>query len=124
MGAIANMFQALGCDLEDDDDAEEEEKEENFKDDPIPLSNVSGDTLQRIIGWIEYQLAENQAETPKTDKDELPPSDPIQEKPRQLTAWEKEFFNVDKDTLGEVSLFSSSFFYFATLNSCLLPSTS
>ena len=127
VGAIASLYEALGCSPAADGE----------EDEPIPLSNVTGDTLVKVIQWIEHHLevrkkkeaeeAEAEAEEEeeevkmavdgckeqqpsskdKAQKAKLPPPPPgpvdADEKNRKLTVWEMDFFNINRTALISVT---------------------
>ncbi len=118
VGAIASLYEALGCSPPADGEEDDE---------PIPLSNVTGDTLVKVIQWIEHHLevrkkkeAEEEEvkmavdgwkEQQPSSKDKAqnaklpPPPGPVDadEKNRKLTVWEMDFFNINRTALISVT---------------------
>lgn len=84
--ALISSFSGLIRDLlEDLDDTS----------DPIPIFEIKGDILKRFLDWCEHH--QNDAPEPLR-----------QYGPKELSAWDKEFFNTDVETQLEIMLAVSS----------------
>lgn len=63
--------------------------------DPIPLANVNGPILRKVISWCQHH------------KDDLPPAADADNKERRtddIVSWDVEFLKVDQGTLFELIL--------------------
>jgi len=77
---LNTMFQDLGM---DDPDAEDS------LNDPIPLANITGAILRKVIQWCQHHKEDSGEEAGLTE---------------QVGSWDKEFLNVDQGTLFEIIL--------------------
>lgn len=64
-------------------------------DEPIPLQNVTGSILKRVIQWAQYHRA---------DKNESTDDDQKEKRSDDIGAWDSEFLKVDQGTLFELLL--------------------
>ncbi|CAK5076638.1 unnamed protein product [Meloidogyne enterolobii] len=78
---LNTMFQDLGMDQSDANDAMLQE--------PIPLANVNGAVLRKVIAW--YPVVTDDAESRERRTDDIP-------------SWDVEFLKVDQGTLFELIL--------------------
>ncbi|KAJ3044175.1 E3 ubiquitin ligase complex SCF subunit scon-3 [Rhizophlyctis rosea] len=62
---------------------------------PIPLANVSGPILDKVVKYAEH----HKGETPPTQDEDLKPKSS-----EDIDEWDKEFMNVDQGTLFELIL--------------------
>ena len=79
---INTMLQDLGMDNEEQGD-------------PIPLQNVNGAILKKVIHWCQYH------------KDDPPPAEEDDNKEKRtddISSWDSEFLKVDQGTLFELIL--------------------
>ncbi|KAI6176189.1 Skp1-related protein [Aphelenchoides bicaudatus] len=83
---LNTMFQDLGM---DDPDAGE------TLNDPIPLANVNGAILRKVIQWCQYHK-----DDPPTAND----SDNKERRTDDIQSWDVEFLKVDQGTLFELIL--------------------
>ncbi|OWA49993.1 putative E3 ubiquitin ligase complex SCF subunit sconC [Hypsibius exemplaris] len=65
--------------------------------DPIPLTNVSGNILRKIIIWMDWHMKNDPPATEKEEDDLSPFTEEISE-------WDEEFVKVDQGTLFELIL--------------------
>lgn len=63
-------------------------------DEPIPLQNVTGSILKRVIQWAQYHRNDKQ------DQDD----DQREKRSDDISAWDSEFLKVDQGTLFELLL--------------------
>ncbi|XP_065193707.1 S-phase kinase-associated protein 1-like [Sycon ciliatum] len=80
---IKVMLEATG-DIADDDD-------------PVPLPNVNGATLRKVIAWCTQHQNDNPVEEENTLEASEPGTD-------NLDSWDKDFFKVDQGILFELIL--------------------
>lgn len=64
-------------------------------DEPIPLQNVTGSILKRIIQWAQYH---------RGDKKESDDEDMKEKRLDDISAWDSDFLKVDQGTLFELLL--------------------
>lgn len=64
-------------------------------DEPIPLQNVNGSILKRVIQWAQYH---------RSDKNETNDDDCREKRSDEIGAWDAEFLKVDQGTLFELLL--------------------
>jgi S-phase kinase-associated protein 1 len=64
-------------------------------DEPIPLQNVTGSILKRVIQWCQYHRA---------DKNENTDDDQREKRSDDISAWDSDFLKVDQGTLFELLL--------------------
>lgn len=64
-------------------------------DEPIPLQNVTGSILKRVIQWAQYH---------RNDKNENAEDDQREKRSDDIGAWDSEFLKVDQGTLFELLL--------------------
>jgi len=64
---------------------------------PIPLDNVSGHILGKIIHWMEYHH-KNDPPTPEKEENDLSPLT------EDISEWDEDFVKVDQGTLFELIL--------------------
>lgn len=67
----------------------------NEDEEPIPLQNVTGSILKRIIQWAQYH---------RNDKNENNEDDQKEKRSDDISAWDSEFLKVDQGTLFELLL--------------------
>ncbi|KAI1197552.1 s-phase kinase-associated protein 1 [Nemania serpens] len=67
--------------------------EEQTTGQPIPLPEVKGEALRKVMQWCEHHRAE-------PVEDRIPD---ISEQPSELPAWDVEFLTLDKEILFQVS---------------------
>lgn len=78
---IKNMMDQIDATSEDDE--------------PIPLQNVTGSILKRVIQWAQYH---------RNDKNENAEDDQREKRSDDIGAWDSEFLKVDQGTLFELLL--------------------
>ena len=66
-------------------------------DDPVPLPNVNGATLRKVIAWCTQHQNDNPVEEENTLEASEPGTD-------NLDSWDKDFFKVDQGILFELIL--------------------
>ena len=66
-------------------------------DEPIPLQNVTGSILKRVIQWAQYHRGER-------DKNENEDNDSRDKRSDDISAWDSDFLKVDQGTLFELLL--------------------
>nr|AHW98770.1 S-phase kinase-associated protein 1 [Globodera rostochiensis] len=84
---LNTMFQDLGMD--------QAEAGDKMFSDPIPLANVNGAILRKVIAWCQHH------------KDDAPVGDDAESKERRtddIPSWDVEFLKVDQGTLFELIL--------------------
>lgn len=64
-------------------------------DEPIPIQNVTGSILKRVIQWAQYH---------RNDKNENSDDDQKEKRTDDISAWDSEFLKVDQGTLFELLL--------------------
>lgn len=64
-------------------------------DEPIPLQNVNGSILKRVIQWAQYH---------RNDKSDNAEDDQREKRSDDIGAWDSEFLKVDQGTLFELLL--------------------
>lgn len=64
-------------------------------DEPIPLQNVNGSILKRVIQWAQYH---------KSDRNENNEDDCREKRIDDISAWDADFLKVDQGTLFELLL--------------------
>lgn len=64
-------------------------------DDPIPIQNVTGSILKRVIQWAQYH---------RNDKNDNTEDDQREKRSDDIGAWDSEFLKVDQGTLFEILL--------------------
>uniref|UniRef100_A0A6G1SE86 S-phase kinase-associated protein 1 n=1 Tax=Aceria tosichella TaxID=561515 RepID=A0A6G1SE86_9ACAR len=64
-------------------------------DEPIPLQNVTGAILKRVIQWAQYHRA---------DKNENNDDDQKEKRSDDINSWDSDFLKVDQGTLFELLL--------------------
>lgn len=64
-------------------------------DEPIPLQNVTGSILKRVIQWAQYH---------RGDKTENTDDDQREKRSDDISAWDSDFLKVDQGTLFELLL--------------------
>ena len=77
-GTVKNMLEDLGMDKEGED--------------AIPLSNVNGATLSKVIEWITFHK----------DDPSLPEDEDNKKKTDTISSWDLDFLKVDQETLFKV----------------------
>lgn len=78
---IKNMMDQIDVGLDDDE--------------PIPIQNVSGGILRRVIQWATYH---------RNDKSEVEEEDTREKRSDDISAWDSDFLKVDQGTLFELLL--------------------
>lgn len=78
---IKNMMEQIDVGSEDEE--------------PIPLQNVTGSILKRVIQWAQYH---------KADKNENNDDDSREKRIDDIVAWDADFLKVDQGTLFELLL--------------------
>jgi len=68
--------------------------------DPIPLSNVAGPILRKIITWMEYH---HKTDAPEPEK----PEDDLSHFTDEISDWDEEYIKVDQGTIFELILASN-----------------
>ncbi|KAJ1349871.1 hypothetical protein KIN20_005532 [Parelaphostrongylus tenuis] len=61
--------------------------------DPIPICNVSGPIMKKVLQWCTYH---------KDDPQRMDPEDSREERTVEISSWDAEFLRVDKITLFEI----------------------
>lgn len=67
-------------------------------DDPIPLQNVTGSILKRVIAWASYHRGSSADNHNKDD------CDAAEKRSDNISAWDSDFLKVDQGTLFELLL--------------------
>lgn len=78
---IKNMMEQIEIGSEDDE--------------PIPIQNVTGSILKRVIQWAQYH---------RGDKNENNEDDQREKRTDDITPWDNDFLKVDQGTLFELLL--------------------
>lgn len=81
---IKNMMEQIEVGSEDDE--------------PIPLHNVTGSILKRVIQWAQYH---------RNDKNDQAEDDQREKRSDDISAWDADFLKVDQGTLFELLLASN-----------------
>lgn len=71
---------------------------------PIPVSNVTKKTLERVVAWCEYHFEQPDAKPVVDPNVYVPTTTDTPKKELEISQWDTEFFNVEQPALFELIL--------------------